>query len=44
MNRRMGFLKELALAQKLICRLWGIVAANAQVNHQHQLLIRESSH
>ncbi len=27
MNRRMGFWKELALAQKVICRLWGTVAA-----------------
>ena len=32
MNRRMGFLKEFALAQKLICRLWGTVAAGWQVN------------
>lgn len=32
MNRRMGFLKEFALAQKLICRLWGTVAAGLHVN------------
>jgi hypothetical protein len=25
----MGFLKEFALAQKLICRLWGTVAAGS---------------
>jgi hypothetical protein len=31
-NRRMGFLKEFALAQKLICRLWGTVAAGSNVN------------
>lgn len=32
MNRRMGFLKEFALVQKLICRLWGTVAAGSRVN------------
>jgi hypothetical protein len=32
MNRRMGFLNEFALAQKLICRLWGTVAAGWHVN------------
>jgi hypothetical protein len=39
MNRRIGFLKEFALAQKLICRLWGTVAAGSRcqplVVHMH---------
>lgn len=29
-NRKMGFLNKFALAQKLICRLWGTVAAGSQ--------------
>ena len=31
-NRRMGFLKEFALAQKLICHLLGTIVAGWHVN------------